>query len=81
MNSERKSTRWERSVVKAKRTDATYLARALRIAERGIFTTHPNPRVGCVLVKEDRIVGEGYHVKAGDDHAEGAALKLSLIHI
>jgi diaminohydroxyphosphoribosylaminopyrimidine deaminase/5-amino-6-(5-phosphoribosylamino)uracil reductase len=77
MNSERKSTRWERSVVKAKRTDATYLARALRIAERGIFTTHPNPRVGCVLVKEDRIVGEGYHVKAGDDHAEGAALKVA----
>ena len=77
MNSERKSIRWERTVVSAKRTDAAYLARALRIAERGIFTTHPNPRVGCVLVKEDRIVGEGYHFKAGDDHAEGSALKVA----
>ena len=58
-----------------KRSDASYLARALRIAERGMFTTHPNPRVGCVLVRQDVIVGEGYHVKAGDDHAEASALK------
>ena len=58
-----------------RRSDASYLAHALRIAERGMFTTHPNPRVGCVLVRQDVIVGEGYHVKAGDEHAEASALK------
>ena len=55
--------------------DQTYLARALRLAEKGIYTTHPNPRVGCVLVRGGRIVGEGYHLKAGDEHAEAMALR------
>ena len=77
MSFERKSIRWERKVASAKGSDAAYLARALRIAKRGMFTTHPNPRVGCVMVKEDRIVGEGYHIKAGDDHAEASALKVA----
>ena len=47
-----------------------FMARALRLAKRGLYTTDPNPRVGCVLVKDDRIVGEGWHVVAGGPHAE-----------
>lgn len=50
------------------------MARALRLAERGLYTTTPNPRVGCVLVKEGRVVGEGWHERAGGPHAEVAAL-------
>jgi diaminohydroxyphosphoribosylaminopyrimidine deaminase/5-amino-6-(5-phosphoribosylamino)uracil reductase len=55
--------------------DFDYMARALRLARNGLYTTHPNPRVGCVLVRDDRIIGEGWHVRAGGDHAEIAALK------
>ena len=55
-------------------TDADYLARALVLAEYGRYTTHPNPCVGCVLVRQGNIVGEGYHVSAGDMHAEANAL-------
>ncbi|MDD1612835.1 MAG: bifunctional diaminohydroxyphosphoribosylaminopyrimidine deaminase/5-amino-6-(5-phosphoribosylamino)uracil reductase RibD, partial [Methylococcaceae bacterium] len=55
--------------------DYRYMARALQLARNGLYTTHPNPRVGCVLVKGDQIIGEGWHVKAGDDHAEIVALK------
>ena len=51
------------------------MARALRLAERGLYTTTPNPRVGCVIVKDDQIVGEGWHRKAGEAHAEVNALK------
>ncbi len=51
------------------------MARALHVAERGRFTTDPNPRVGCVLVKEGQIIGEGFHEKAGQAHAEINALK------
>jgi diaminohydroxyphosphoribosylaminopyrimidine deaminase/5-amino-6-(5-phosphoribosylamino)uracil reductase len=50
------------------------MERALVLAERGLFTTDPNPRVGCVLVKDDRVVGEGWHERAGEAHAEVAAL-------
>ena len=50
------------------------MARALQLAARGLTTTSPNPRVGCVLVRDDRIVGEGWHQHAGGDHAEAAAL-------
>lgn len=55
--------------------DFRYMARALQLARNGLYTTHPNPRVGCVLVRDDRIIGEGWHVRAGGDHAEIAALK------
>ena len=48
--------------------------RAIQLARKGLFTTHPNPRVGCVLVKDDQIVGEGFHYKAGEGHAEVNAL-------
>ena len=55
--------------------DALYMARALALAERGLFTATPNPRVGCVIVDEGRIVGEGWHEKAGGPHAEIAAMR------
>ncbi|GHE20404.1 riboflavin biosynthesis protein RibD [Halomonas urumqiensis] len=51
------------------------MARALELARRGRYTTHPNPRVGCVLVKHDRVVGEGWHERAGEPHAEVHALR------
>ncbi|MDO6684409.1 MULTISPECIES: bifunctional diaminohydroxyphosphoribosylaminopyrimidine deaminase/5-amino-6-(5-phosphoribosylamino)uracil reductase RibD [unclassified Agarivorans] len=50
--------------------DCQYMARALRLAELGTYTTAPNPNVGCVLVKNGQIIGEGYHQKAGEGHAE-----------
>ncbi|MPZ43867.1 MAG: bifunctional diaminohydroxyphosphoribosylaminopyrimidine deaminase/5-amino-6-(5-phosphoribosylamino)uracil reductase RibD [Betaproteobacteria bacterium] len=51
------------------------MARALRLAERGLNTTMPNPRVGCVLVRAGAVVGEGWHERAGEAHAEIAALR------
>ncbi len=50
------------------------MAQALRLAERGLYTTAPNPRVGCVLVRNDELVGEGWHQRAGEPHAEVHAL-------
>ena len=50
------------------------MSRALELANRGMYTTDPNPRVGCVLVRDDRIVGEGWHQRAGEAHAEVNAL-------
>ena len=50
------------------------MARALRLAEQGLFTTTPNPRVGCVLVRDGAVVGEGWHQRAGEAHAEVHAL-------
>jgi diaminohydroxyphosphoribosylaminopyrimidine deaminase/5-amino-6-(5-phosphoribosylamino)uracil reductase len=52
-----------------------WMARALQLARRGLYTTHPNPRVGCVLVKRQSVVGEGFHVRAGEPHAEIHALR------
>jgi diaminohydroxyphosphoribosylaminopyrimidine deaminase / 5-amino-6-(5-phosphoribosylamino)uracil reductase len=52
-----------------------YLRRALQLAERGLFTTDPNPRVGCVIVKDGQVRGEGWHVRAGEPHAEVLALR------
>ncbi|WP_460758742.1 bifunctional diaminohydroxyphosphoribosylaminopyrimidine deaminase/5-amino-6-(5-phosphoribosylamino)uracil reductase RibD [Lysobacter fragariae] len=51
------------------------MARALRLAERGAYTTRPNPMVGCVIAQGDAIVGEGFHAKAGEPHAEIFALQ------
>ncbi|MGI9330154.1 MAG: bifunctional diaminohydroxyphosphoribosylaminopyrimidine deaminase/5-amino-6-(5-phosphoribosylamino)uracil reductase RibD, partial [Gammaproteobacteria bacterium] len=51
------------------------MARALRQAEQGLYSTHPNPRVGCVIVQGDRIVGEGFHSRTGGPHAEVVALE------
>jgi diaminohydroxyphosphoribosylaminopyrimidine deaminase/5-amino-6-(5-phosphoribosylamino)uracil reductase len=55
--------------------DHLYMARALRLAEHGLFSTTPNPRVGCVIVKDGAVVGEGWHEKAGGPHAEVHALR------
>jgi diaminohydroxyphosphoribosylaminopyrimidine deaminase / 5-amino-6-(5-phosphoribosylamino)uracil reductase len=54
--------------------DSVWMARALRLAERGLYTTSPNPRVGCVLVRDGVVVGEGWHVRTGEPHAEVLAL-------
>lgn len=55
--------------------DYHYMALALRLARRGLYTTSPNPRVGCVLVRDGSVVGEGWHERAGEPHAEVNALK------
>jgi len=54
--------------------DRAYMARAIRLAERGLYTTDPNPRVGCVLVRDGVVVGEGFHRRAGEPHAERNAI-------
>lgn len=54
--------------------DHRMMRRALELAELGRFTTHPNPRVGCVIVRGECIVGEGWHRKWGEPHAEPLAL-------
>ncbi len=51
------------------------MARALRLAERGLYTTQPNPRVGCVIARGDEVVGSGFHQRAGEPHAEVFALR------
>jgi diaminohydroxyphosphoribosylaminopyrimidine deaminase/5-amino-6-(5-phosphoribosylamino)uracil reductase len=57
--------------------DHAMMARALRLAERGAFTTRPNPMVGCVIARKDKVVGEGYHARAGQPHAEAHALAMA----
>lgn len=54
--------------------DLKYMARAIQLAKHGIYTSEPNPRVGCVLVRDGQVVGEGWHQKAGEAHAEIHAL-------
>ncbi|GLP96883.1 bifunctional diaminohydroxyphosphoribosylaminopyrimidine deaminase/5-amino-6-(5-phosphoribosylamino)uracil reductase RibD [Paraferrimonas sedimenticola] len=56
-------------------TDTIYMQRAIRLARKGRYSTSPNPRVGCVIVKNQKVVGEGYHIAAGGPHAEVHALK------
>jgi len=51
------------------------MALALRLAEQGLYTTQPNPRVGCVIVKNNQLIGQGAHLKAGEPHAEVFALR------
>jgi len=55
--------------------DAFYMAQAISLAKKGRYTTDPNPRVGCVLVRDGAVIGQGWHVKAGQGHAEIEALK------
>jgi diaminohydroxyphosphoribosylaminopyrimidine deaminase/5-amino-6-(5-phosphoribosylamino)uracil reductase len=55
--------------------DHAHMAHALRLAERGLYSTDPNPRVGCVLVRDGAVVAEGFHAKAGEPHAEAHALR------
>jgi diaminohydroxyphosphoribosylaminopyrimidine deaminase/5-amino-6-(5-phosphoribosylamino)uracil reductase len=55
--------------------DRSHLARALDLAARGLYTTDPNPRVGCVIANGEQVLGEGWHVRAGEAHAEVMALR------
>ncbi|MGB0937384.1 MAG: bifunctional diaminohydroxyphosphoribosylaminopyrimidine deaminase/5-amino-6-(5-phosphoribosylamino)uracil reductase RibD [Colwellia sp.] len=54
--------------------DHQYMARAIRLAKKGHYTTSPNPRVGCVLVNAGKVIGEGFHFRAGEGHAEVNAI-------
>jgi len=60
--------------------DHEHMAQALRLAERGLCSTSPNPRVGCVLVQDGLVVGEGWHERAGGPHAEVHALRAAGEH-
>lgn len=57
--------------------DFDFMARAFRLAERGLYTTMPNPRVGCLLVKDGQVIAEGWHQRAGEGHAEVNALPIA----
>jgi len=57
--------------------DHRWMARALQLARQGLYTTDPNPRVGCVIVRNGVLVGEGAHLKAGEPHAEVHALRMA----
>jgi len=54
--------------------DVRHMARALKLAARGLDTTDPNPRVGCVIARDGAVIGEGFHERAGGPHAETAAI-------
>ncbi|MGP4848559.1 bifunctional diaminohydroxyphosphoribosylaminopyrimidine deaminase/5-amino-6-(5-phosphoribosylamino)uracil reductase RibD, partial [Marinobacter sp. 1Y8] len=55
--------------------DRYFMMIAIEQAKRGLYTTRPNPAVGCVIVQAEQIVGQGFHPKAGEPHAEVFALK------
>src|SRR3954470_17569145 len=55
--------------------DEAAMRRALELAQRGLYTTQPNPRVGAVLARDEEIVGEGWHERAGEPHAEPIAIR------
>ena len=57
--------------------DHAYMSQALQLAERGLYSTSPNPRVGCVIVRDGKIVGSGWHVHTGQPHAEINALNVA----
>lgn len=54
--------------------DQKFMALAIQLAKKGLYTTSPNPRVGCILVKDNEIIGQGFHIKAGQGHAEVNAI-------
>lgn len=55
--------------------DSLWMSKALQLARQGLYSTHPNPRVGCVIVANNQLVGQGWHQKAGEPHAEVHALR------
>src|SRR3954467_2968628 len=63
------------SVTMSSAGDNEFMARALTLAERGLYTATPNPRVGCVIVRDGNVIGEGWHERAGGPHAEVVALQ------
>ncbi len=60
--------------------DHIFMAQAIKLAQKGCYTCHPNPRVGCVLVQKGAVVGEGFHRRAGEPHAEPIALSVAADH-
>lgn len=58
-----------------KKDDEKYMSRAIELAKKGLGWTNPNPMVGAVIVKDGKVIGEGYHKKYGELHAETTALK------
>ncbi len=60
--------------------DYGFMAEALRLAEGGLYTATPNPRVGCLIVKDGEVVGRGFHARAGEPHAEVLALREAKAH-
>lgn len=60
--------------MRVKQIDTTYMRRAIELARRGQGWVNPNPLVGCVVVRDGRIIGEGWHARFGEAHAERAAL-------
>ena len=65
----------DRSIPELSAADRAHMARALALAERGLYTAPPNPRVGSVIVKDGAIIGEGFHRRTGEAHAEIHALR------
>ena len=57
--------------------DQEFMARAIQLANRGLYSTKPNPRVGCLIVNNGTVVGEGWHEFAGEGHAEINALQVA----
>ncbi|HDY7658120.1 TPA: bifunctional diaminohydroxyphosphoribosylaminopyrimidine deaminase/5-amino-6-(5-phosphoribosylamino)uracil reductase RibD, partial [Vibrio vulnificus] len=57
--------------------DRQMMLRAIALAKRGLYTTAPNPNVGCVLLRDGEIVGEGFHFRAGEPHAEVHAMRMA----
>lgn len=57
--------------------DHAFMSHALQLAEKGLYSTTPNPRVGCVIVQNEHIIASGWHEKAGQPHAEIHALKMA----
>jgi len=64
-----------KETIPSSQQDTVYMAEAIQLAWQGLYTTEPNPRVGCVLVKDGKIVGRGWHQKAGEGHAEVNAIR------
>lgn len=65
----------EANLSEAYQQDVYFMRKALKLARKGKYTTSPNPAVGCVIVKDQIIIAQGYHHKAGQPHAEAMALK------
>ena len=61
-------------IVSVRKIDEYYMSRALSLASRGQGAASPNPMVGCVIVRDGQVIGEGYHARCGSEHAEVAAL-------
>lgn len=70
-----KHRRGVNKIIMSGNEDHFWMAQALRLAERGLNSTSPNPRVGCVLVRDGKMVGSGWHQRAGEAHAEVLALR------